>query len=113
MIMIVDDNAQMRTVIKKFLEHADIADQFYECSSGEEAIQACTSLPLNWILMDIKMKEMDGLSATREIKRISPTTNVIIVTNFNDPDLREEAKQAGAFGYVLKENLKDIKLFIK
>jgi two-component system response regulator DegU len=59
--------------------------------------------------MDIEMKDTNGIAATARIKAAYPQAKVLIVTNFNDDQLRERATEAGACGYVLKENLLDLR----
>jgi DNA-binding NarL/FixJ family response regulator len=51
---------------------------------------------------------MDGITATRKIRAADPNAKIIIVTNYDEADLQEEARRAGAYGYVLKENLLDV-----
>ncbi len=58
--------------------------------------------------MDWEMKRMNGLAATRQITTAYPQAKIIIVTDYSDDDLRRAAFKAGAFGYVLKENLFDV-----
>ena len=55
--------------------------------------------------MDIEMKTLDGISATRQIKRTFPDARIVMVTEYDNDDWREEARRAGACEYVLKENL--------
>ena len=104
--MTVDDNAKMRAMVKRML--APVADQFHECSDGSEAVVAYEKYRPDWTVMDIVMKEVDGITATKAIKQSFPEAKIIILTQHNDPRLREEAMSAGAFEFVLKENLIDI-----
>ena len=66
----------------------------------------------DWVLMDIKMTRMDGITATRAIRGSHPEARIIIVTNFEDRGLRSEAFRAGAGAYVLKENVTDLRRII-
>ena len=59
--------------------------------------------------MDIRMKEVDGLTATQQITTVWPDARVVIVTSYNDASLREAARQASACGYVLKEDLLELR----
>jgi DNA-binding NarL/FixJ family response regulator len=59
--------------------------------------------------MDVKMPKMDGLAATKIIRRQFPDARIIIVTNFDDSDLKAEAQRSGAEGYVLKERLFELR----
>jgi two-component system response regulator DesR len=102
-LLIVEDNEPMRRTIKSLL--GDLVAQFYECSDGCEALAAYAEHQPDWVLMDIEMEPVDGLTATKQIKAAYPNAKIIIVTNYDEPALRETAQAAGAFGYVLKENL--------
>ena len=106
-LLIVEDNDQMRRMIIKLV--SDLAEQTYECSDGAEALAAYTLYRPDWVLMDIEMREMDGISATRQIKASYPEAKIMIVTDYDDADLREAARGAGACEYVTKENLLDVR----
>jgi CheY-like chemotaxis protein len=104
-ILIVEDNTQVRDVIRTVV--LDLAEEIRECGDGSQALEAYAAYRPDWVLMDIKMIEMDGLEATRRIKAHFPEARIMIVTNYDDADSREAARQAGACEYVLKENLLD------
>jgi two-component system response regulator DegU len=105
-VLIVDDSQPMRELIKMTL--VGIAHIVGECSDGSEALSAYERLRPDWILMDIDMKGVDGITATRQIIDAHPLAKVMIVTVYNDADLRNAASQAGACQYIVKENLLDI-----
>ncbi len=113
-IMIVDDSRKMREMIKKILYNqlANIED-VVECGDGLEAIEAYEVNKPDWVLMDVEMKPMDGLSATAKIIDAHPDAKIMIVTQYNEPEFREAANNAGACAYVFKENLTDIPNIIK
>src|SRR6266852_2110723 len=98
MIMIVDDSALIRAIIKEHVRNFMNNQEIYECSDGHEAIDAYRRLHPEWVLMDIKMPRMDGLSAMKSIREQFPCARIIIVTNFDDPYLREAAQKSGATG---------------
>lgn len=102
-LLIVEDNAKMRRMLKSLV--ADLCSAVHECSDGAEALAAYTAQRPDWVLMDIAMKELDGISATRALKAVYPEAKIIIVTSFDEAELREAARSAGACGYVLKVNL--------
>src|SRR5262245_39822310 len=102
-LLIVEDNYQMRRLIKSML--GDLAESFFECGDGSEALEAYRAHRPDWVLMDIEMTQLDGISATRQIKAAFPEARVVIVTEYDQPDWRNEAANAGACEYVLKENL--------
>lgn len=75
-----------------------------EATNGREAVEMCDQLQPDIVLMDVRMPEMDGLSATRKIKVQHPTICVLIVTTHENPDYLLEAIKVGAAGYVLKDS---------
>ena len=112
MIMVVEDSRQMRKEIRNFLNRIRPENEILECSNGKEAVEAYALHRPSLVLMDIRMDTMDGLMATKIIMQSYPAAKIVIVTNFDDTDLREAAYRAGAIGYVLKDNLKEIQSFI-
>jgi DNA-binding NarL/FixJ family response regulator len=74
-----------------------------EASNGDEALQLCRALRPDLMLMDVRMPEMDGLTAARAIKAELPKIRIIFVTMYEDPDYLVEALKAGAAGYILKD----------
>jgi CheY-like chemotaxis protein len=102
-ILIVDDSARVRKMIRATL--AGLVEEVAECNDGCEALAAYERYRPDWVLMDIKMEQVDGLIATAQIKASHPEARVIVVTNFDDEALREDAATAGACAYVIKDNL--------
>lgn len=103
MLLIVDDNNQVRRMIRSLVE--DLDSDILECADGGEAISACHKRQPDWVLMDVNMKPIDGLTATRQIKSSFPETRIVIVTDHSDPKTRQAALAAGANGFFGKENL--------
>jgi CheY-like chemotaxis protein len=106
-LLIVEDNQAMRGLIRSII--ADLAGDVGECDDGAEALSAYAARRPDWVLMDIRMKETDGISATRRIKAAFPDARIMILTDYDDPKLREVARGAGAREYVTKENLLDVR----
>ena len=102
-VLIVEDDRSMRQLIKKLIH--DLAENFYECSDGAEALAAYARHKPDWVLMDIRMDGVDGLTATLQIMSAWPDAKVVIVTSYNDKSLRVAADKAGACHYVLKDDL--------
>jgi len=105
-VLIVDDSQPMRELIKMMLK--GVAEIVGECSDGADALEAYERLRPDWVLMDIAMKNVDGITVTRQIMAAYPQAKIMIVTDYNDDSLRRAATDAGASGYVVKENLLDI-----
>ena len=106
-LLIVEDNRSMRELIRSIV--SDVAGDVTECNDGAEALFAYTKCRPDWVLMDIRMKEMDGISATRQLKASFPEANIMIVTDYDSPNMREAARKAGACEYVTKENLLEVR----
>lgn len=106
-LLIVEDNRAMRELIKSLLE--DIAEAIGECEDGADALAAYRRYKPDWVLMDIKMDGLDGISATREIKNAFPDARIMIVSDYTDSKIRLEARNAGACEYVSKETLMDVR----
>jgi len=102
-LLIVDDNQQMRSLIKRLL--ADLAETITECSDGSEALEAYRQAQPDWVLMDIGMQQMDGLTATAQIIAAFPDARIVIVTKYDHALMRQAATRAGACAYVVKDNL--------
>ena len=103
MLLIVDDNPAVRRMIARVVR--DLADEIRECEDGAEALAAYRQSHPDFVLMDIAMTGVDGITATRGIVSEFPGARIIMVTGHGDEPLRAAARDAGAWGYVLKENL--------
>ena len=102
-VLIADDHILVRDGYRLMLEREEGLEVVGEASNGREAVELCRRLHPELVLMDVRMPEMDGLEATRAIKGESPTTSVLVVTTYDNPDYLFEAVEAGAAGYVLKD----------
>ncbi len=102
-VLIVDDHAVVRQGIKAFLATQPDIEVLGEAASGEEAIRMVEKHVPDVVLMDLVMPGMDGVEATREIRRISPRTQVIVLTSYHDDEHIFPAIRAGALSYLLKD----------
>lgn len=102
-LLIVEDNPTIRQMIKTIV--GALADEIYECDDGGAALAAYQTHHPDVVLMDIALGAVDGITATRQITTADANAYVIIVTSYDETDLRAAAQQAGARGYVLKDNL--------
>ena len=111
-IMIVDDSTSMRRMVREYLSRCSPGAKFVECDAGEDALAAYGLSRPDWTFMDIKMGAVDGIAATRAIRSAFPDARIIMLTQYNDADLRNAASRAGAVGYCLKDNISEIGTFI-
>jgi CheY-like chemotaxis protein len=105
-VLIVEDNSGVRSLLRRAL--AGTASQIWECSDGADALQAYTEHRPDVVLMDMRMPRMDGLLATRQIRQSYPSAQIVIVSDYDDEDLRLAASAAGACGYTLKQDLSEL-----
>lgn len=101
--MIVDDHAAFRQVVRALL--AGTGAECRECAGGREAVEQYPGFLPDVVLMDIAMKGLDGLGAAAQIRERFPAATIVMLTQYEDPDLRDAARRAGACDYVLKEDL--------
>jgi two-component system response regulator DegU len=109
-LLIVDDNEAIRQVTKRVLQ--SIVTGVRECEDGSDALSAYQQFLPDFVLMDVEMKQVDGITATREIVAQFPAAKIIIVTNYDDEALREAARTAGACAYVVKDEMAKIRQYL-
>jgi CheY-like chemotaxis protein len=110
-ILIVDDNAGVRRLLKRVV--TEIGAAVAECSDGAHALAAYVELQPRIVLMDVRMPLMDGLTATRQIRQHDPAARIVIVTDYDEDEVRTLASQAGAFAYVVKQDLTQLAELIR
>ena len=111
-VLLADDHQLLRRAMRAMLEIQGPVEVVAEASDGYEAIELTDLLKPDVVLMDIELPELDGISATEQIVAADSAARVIIVTNYDHAELRHAAREAGACGYVLKENLLSIRELI-
>ena len=102
-ILLVDDHAVVRSGLSKFLMVNKDLKLVGEASDGAEALTLCKKLKPDVVLMDLRMPNMDGLTAIEKLRIEQPNIAVVILTTFNEDDLMLRGLQAGARGYLLKD----------
>ncbi len=110
-LLIVDDSANVRLMIREVLVETDC--EIYECSDGFSAIEHYKKNRPDVVLMDIKMKNLNGLIATKRILELDSKAKIIIVSNYDDDFMRAETKRVGAIKYFTKEEIYEIPEYIK
>ncbi|WP_238625999.1 response regulator [Aggregatilinea lenta] len=102
-VMIVDDHTIVREGLATLLDVFPDLELVAEASNGLEAIRICGEHMPDVVLMDMLMPEMDGISATQEIRKQFPDVQVLALTSFNEKHYVTGAIEAGAIGYLLKD----------
>jgi DNA-binding NarL/FixJ family response regulator len=104
-LIIADDHSLARESLRDMLVDEPDMEVVGEAANGRESLALCSRLRPDLVLMDVRMPQMDGLAATREIKREFPHIIVMMVTMHENADYLLEALRAGAGGYILKDAL--------
>jgi DNA-binding NtrC family response regulator len=99
-ILIVDDEMDVCRFAKSFFESRGFTTMI--ASSGPEALKICRKESPDIILIDVKMEGMDGVALLKEIKKVDPKAEAIMVSAVEDVDVIEEAKRQGAAEYITK-----------
>jgi DNA-binding NarL/FixJ family response regulator len=102
-VLLVDDQTLIRQGIAMLLELEPDLEVVGAVGDGRAAIEVVERLRPDVVLMDVRMPEMDGVTATRELHRRFPDVGVIILTTFDDDEYIFEGLKAGARGYLLKD----------
>ncbi len=102
-ILIVDDHTVVRQGVRAFLEVQPDFSIAGEAESGEQAVQLAQELIPDVVLMDLVLPGIDGVEATRQIRRVSPRTQVIVLTSYYEDEHVFPALRAGAISYTLKD----------
>jgi NarL family two-component system response regulator LiaR len=102
-ILIVDDHEVVRKGLRSYLDTLPNYRVIGEASAGEEAIKIVEEYIPDVVLMDLIMPGMDGVETTRRIKKISPRTQVVVLTSFHEDSHIFPALKAGATSYILKD----------
>jgi DNA-binding NarL/FixJ family response regulator len=101
-VLVVDDDKLMRAGLRAVFSSDEGIEVVGEAADGIAAIESASRLDPDVVLMDVRMPEMDGITATREVLASSPEVRVVIVTTFEEDDYVFGALAAGASGFLLK-----------
>ncbi len=102
-LLLVDDSSEVRRTIRAVVQ--DLVGDMAECSDGAEVLARFEAFRPDLVLMDIRMPRLDGIRATALLKAAHPAARVVIVSEYEQDDLRTAAREAGAEAYVPKSDL--------
>lgn len=101
-VLIADDDDLMRAGLVELLSNDPTIEIVGQAATGREAVRQARELDLDVVLMDVRMPDVDGITATRELSQATPTVRVLILTTFEQDDYIFGALRAGASGFLLK-----------
>ena len=104
-ILVVDDRPIVRHGLKALLRAYPEWEIVEEAEDGLEAVEKAERTKPDVIVLDVSMPIMNGLEACRQIRKIAPQSEIVIVTQHDSPQMMREARGAGARGYVSKSNV--------
>ncbi len=100
-VLIADDHAMVREGMRRMFEREKDIEVVGEAGDGEEAVSLADELRPDVAIMDISMPKLDGIEATREVKRRCPSVTVLILSAYDDDQFVFALLEAGAAGYLL------------
>lgn len=103
-VLLVDDQDLVRSGLRRILRRKDGFTVVAECADGDEVPAAVTEHRPDVVVMDLRMKRVDGIAATRGLAATPDSPPVLALTTFNDDELLSGALRAGASGFVLKDS---------
>jgi DNA-binding NarL/FixJ family response regulator len=103
-VLVADDQSMVRAGFRLLLSSHDDIEVVAEASDGREAVEKAARFNPSVVLMDIRMPEMDGLQATRQILAADGSARILVLTTFDLDEYVYEALRAGASGFVLKDD---------
>jgi two-component system chemotaxis response regulator CheY len=105
-LLIVDDHEGMRRMIRQLVSGP--GDVVHECASADEALQAFERFKPDCVTLDISMPGLCAFQAARAMRVAHPPARVVFVSSHDQPDFRRAAREAGAAGFVTKDNLSEL-----
>lgn len=102
-VLITDDHAIVRDGLRLILETTEHIVVVGEAADGKQALRLASEVQPDVILMDLRMPEMDGLTAIQHLREEQPGSAIIILTTYNEDEMMLRGLQAGARGYLLKD----------
>ena len=101
-VLVVDDHAIMRQAICELLSHDPTLDVICQTASGEEAVSKAEELQPDLVLLDISLPGISGIEAAQQIRRVSPQSHIIFLSQYDSLQMVNEALKVGGHGYVAK-----------
>ena len=102
-VLIADDHAVVREGTRRILEQEEGLEVVGEAADGEQAVRMATTYKPDVAIVDIAMPKLDGIETTKQIKALSPSTRVLILSAYDDDQFIFSVLEAGAAGYLLKD----------
>ncbi len=103
-VIVVDDQELVRSGLRRILRRRDGLEIVAECADGSEVVAALSDHPADVVVMDLRMRQVDGITATRLVRALPSAPPVLVLTTFDEDELVSGALRAGAAGFILKDS---------
>ncbi|MEI7056260.1 response regulator transcription factor [Nocardioides sp. CCNWLW239] len=103
-VVVVDDQELVRSGLRRILRRRDGMEIVAECGDGSEVVEALEANPADVVVMDLRMRQVDGIAATRQLRALPSAPPVLVLTTFDEDELVSGALRAGAAGFILKDS---------
>lgn len=110
-VLIADANDRMRLMLRSTL--SDLESEILEARGSEATLRAVREHQPDWVLLEVNLRPAGGLPVAGQIRKEYPAAKVVMVTNCDEPEVRAKARQIGVFGYVLKDDLLEVRKLIQ
>jgi DNA-binding NarL/FixJ family response regulator len=104
-VVVVDDQLLVREGLRRVFDASEEFETVAECSDGDEVVETVRRVTPDVVLMDMRMKRMDGASAIQALAAVPDRPPVLVLTTYDDPETLSNALHAGAEGFLLKESV--------
>lgn len=103
-VVVVDDQELVRSGLRRILRRRDGLEIVAECGDGSEVVAALEANPADVVVMDLRMRQVDGITATGLVRALPSAPPVLVLTTFDEDELVSGALRAGAAGFILKDS---------
>jgi len=111
-VLVVDDEVEVASFLCTFLKRLGLSPE--KANSGKEALETFKNYKPEWVFLDIKMPDMDGIELLKKMKELNPGINAIMITGKDDEAVQNEARGLGASDYIVKPmDLEEMRTIIK
>jgi DNA-binding NarL/FixJ family response regulator len=106
--LVVDDVEDFRLLLRSMLEERTVCEVVGEASDGLQAVVRAEQLQPELVLLDLGLPTINGIEVARRIRKLSPNSKILFVTQNSSPEIAQEALRTGANGYLLKGETTDL-----
>lgn len=106
-LLIVDAHAATRALIREYVSH--LAAEIHECDNGRDAMYFCLTHIPDFMILDLRLGDPDGMAVLEFVRRVCPKTQVLMLASFDEPNLFDRVRRRGAARCFAKENLAELR----